>query len=95
MLLRPGSPTPAAAIADLLHPDKCGIFCAEIDTMSGIQYVVDERGEQQAVIIDLKKYRALWEDFADRVLATRRATEPRETLADVRKQLLKSGKLHA
>jgi PHD/YefM family antitoxin component YafN of YafNO toxin-antitoxin module len=63
--------------------------------MSGIQYVVDERGEQQAVIIDLKKYRTLWEDFADRVLAARRAKEPRESLADVRKRLLKTGKLHA
>jgi hypothetical protein len=31
--------------------------------MEGIQYVLDDKGEKTAVLIDLKKHRELWEDF--------------------------------
>jgi hypothetical protein len=41
----------------------------EIRVMEGIQFVVDDKGERTAVIIDLKKYSELWEDFYDSLTA--------------------------
>jgi hypothetical protein len=61
--------------------------------MEGIQFVVNDKGEQVAVQIDLKKHRELWEDFYDRLVAQSRSEEPRETLASVRDLLRKQGKL--
>jgi hypothetical protein len=55
--------------------------------MKGIQFVIDERGEKKAVLIDLKKNKALWEDFFDRALAEQRAREPRESFDEVRRKL--------
>lgn len=55
--------------------------------MKGIQFVVDEHGEKKAVLIDLKKNGALWEDFFDAMVAEQRAAEPRETLAEVKRRL--------
>lgn len=62
--------------------------------MSGIQYVVDARGEKTAVVIDLKKHRQVWEDFHDRLIVQQRASEPRESLASVKTRLQRAGKLH-
>lgn len=62
--------------------------------MSGIQFLVDETGHKTAVVIDLKRNKAVWEDFYDTLLAKRRANEPRESLAAVRRKLVKAGKLH-
>jgi hypothetical protein len=59
--------------------------------MKGVKYVVDDKGDKTAVIIDLKKYGELWEDFQDTVIAQLRANEPRETLESVKKRL--GGKL--
>ena len=55
--------------------------------MKGVQYLVDDDGERTAVVIDLKRNRALWEDFLDRALAESRRGEPRESLASVRRRL--------
>jgi len=33
--------------------------------MTGIQFVTDEKGRRTAVLIDLRKHRAIWEDFWD------------------------------
>lgn len=63
--------------------------------MKGVQFLADERGEKTAVLIDLKKNRALWEDFYDRTAAEQRREEPRESLADVRRRLTRAGKLPA
>jgi hypothetical protein len=54
----------------------------------GINFVVNENGEKQAVIIDLKQHRALWEDFYDALLAQERQQEPRETLDEVKQRVL-------
>ncbi len=56
--------------------------------MAGVNFVVDEGNEKKAVIIDLKKHRALWEDFYDTLLVKEREKEPRETLEEVRKRVL-------
>ena len=55
--------------------------------MKGVQYLIDDAGERTAVVIDLKRNRALWEDFYDRALADSRRGEPRESLASVRRRL--------
>jgi hypothetical protein len=61
--------------------------------MKGIQFVLDDKGNQTAVIIDLKKYGDLWEDFYDSLTAYQRKDEPRETLDTVKKKLIQKGKL--
>ena len=62
--------------------------------MQGINYVTNEDGKRVAVLIDLKKHGDLWEDFYDGLTAKRRKSEPRESLADVKKLLRKNGKLN-
>ncbi len=57
--------------------------------MKGIQFVVDDQGKKRAVLIDLSKNKDLWEDFYDVVLAEQRVDEPRETLDEVRKKVLR------
>jgi len=57
--------------------------------MQGVQFLVDKRGNKTAVVIDLRKNAALWEDFYDRALAGRRQSEPRETLESVKRRLLR------
>lgn len=37
--------------------------------MKGIQFVVNEAGEKQAVLIDLAQWGELWEDFYDVLVA--------------------------
>ncbi len=43
--------------------------------MNGIQFVTDEKGRRVAVQIDLKKHKALWEDFWDGLVAESRRKE--------------------
>lgn len=62
--------------------------------MSGVQFLVDEKGHKIAVQIDLKRHRALWEDFYDNLIADKREKEPRSKFADVKARLIKAGKLH-
>ncbi len=43
--------------------------------MKGVQFVVDEKGEKQAVLIDLAEWGELWEDFYDVLVAHSRQEE--------------------
>jgi hypothetical protein len=61
--------------------------------MTGIQYITDTKGKQTAVVIDLKKWGDLWEDFQDAMLIKQRKKEPRESLSSVKARLIRSGKL--
>ena len=61
--------------------------------MEGIQYQIDDQGHKRAVVIDLERYGALWEDFYDVLLAEQRLQEPRETLKEVKAHLRAAGKL--
>ncbi|RLC60950.1 MAG: hypothetical protein DRI79_13700 [Chloroflexi bacterium] len=63
--------------------------------MEGIQFVTNAVGEKTAVLIDLKRYGELWEDFYDALIASQRADEPRESLETVREILERQGKLSA
>jgi hypothetical protein len=62
--------------------------------MEGIQFVTDDQGQKVAVMIDLRKYGEIWEDFYDSLTACLRANEPRETLDSVKERLRKQGKLN-
>ncbi|MBF0567161.1 MAG: hypothetical protein HQK89_18205 [Nitrospirae bacterium] len=62
--------------------------------MKGIQYIMDDKGDRTAVVIDLKKYDDVWEDFYDSLIASERKNEPGESLETVRKKLTQKGKLH-
>ena len=61
--------------------------------MTGIQFLTDETGRKTAAVIDLKKHRALWEDIADVLVSRSRRQEKRISLAQVKADLVKSGKL--
>jgi predicted nucleic-acid-binding protein len=62
--------------------------------MGGIQFVIDDKGNKSAVIIDLNKYSDLWEDFYDCLVARKRRKETRESLNSVKKRLQRAGKLN-
>jgi hypothetical protein len=59
--------------------------------LKGVQFVVNERGQKTAVVIDLRKHSKLWEDIYDTAMARQRQTEPRETLESVKKRLRRRG----
>jgi len=61
--------------------------------MRGVKFLVDKKGKKTAVVLDLRRNAALWEDVFDSALARERASEPRETLASVRRKLHRAGKL--
>ena len=62
-------------------------------TLRGIKYLSDAKGRRTAVVIDLRRNRALWEDFVDVAIARGRADEPTESLAAVRGRLSRAGRL--
>ena len=43
--------------------------------MTGINYVTDEKGRKVAVLIDLRKHGALWQDFWDGLVSESRRKE--------------------
>jgi len=55
--------------------------------MQGIQYVMNDHGEKTAVLIDLRRYGDVWEDFYDETVARGREHEPRESLESVKKRI--------
>ncbi len=61
--------------------------------MTGIQYVTDEEGRRVAVQIDLQRHRELWADVEDVLVSRSRRREKRIPLDEVKKALIKSGKL--
>ena len=61
--------------------------------MHGIKFITNEKGRKTAVIIDLKKHRALWEDIEDVLVSESRRHEKRIPLDKVKADLIKQGKL--
>lgn len=61
--------------------------------MTGIQFITDEAAQKTAVVIDLKKHKALWEDLEDVLVSRSRRHEKRISLARVKADIIKSGKL--
>jgi hypothetical protein len=56
--------------------------------MKGVEYVVDEKGEKKAVVLDLKIHRDVWEDLCDVLKVKERENEPRESLASIKKKVV-------
>jgi len=57
--------------------------------MQGIDFIVDDKGQKKAAIVDLKKYGNHFKDFIDGIVATDRREEKKSDLSVVRKRLLK------
>jgi hypothetical protein len=57
--------------------------------MKGVSYLVDESGKKTAAILDLRRHHRIWEDVYDRLLIESRRHEPRESLDQVRKRLIR------
>lgn len=62
-------------------------------SIPGVRFVVDSSGRKVAVQLDLTRHGGLWEDIYDMVVARERVREPRLPCSDVRKRLLRKGKL--
>jgi hypothetical protein len=56
--------------------------------VKGVQFIVDDKGQKKAVLIDLTKHKEVWEDFYDALRVKERETEPRESLKEVKKKVL-------
>ena len=56
--------------------------------VKGVHFILDKRGQKKAVLIYLKEHKEIWEDFYDTSLVKERENEPRETLKEVKRQIL-------
>ena len=63
--------------------------------MTGIQFMTDQAGRRTAVVIDLKKHSALWEDLQDVLVSRSRASEKGVPLTQIKADLIKRGRLSA
>jgi len=63
--------------------------------MEGIRFLIGDSGEKTAVVIDLKKYGDLWEDFYDSLVASSRANEPRESIESIKERLCHRDQMNA
>ncbi len=65
--------------------------------MKGVQFVVDESGKKNAVLIDLNEFGELWEDVYDILVSQSRKDEPtipwEELKSEMRPGKLKSGRV--
>jgi hypothetical protein len=59
--------------------------------MTDIQFLTDEKGRKVAVQIDLRKHRALWEDFYDGLVSEQRRKEKSVLFEAVKADRIKSG----
>jgi hypothetical protein len=60
--------------------------------MTGIQFVTDDKGRKTAVLIDLKKHGAIWEDFWDGLVAESRRREKGISYEEFRARPLKENR---
>ena len=56
-------------------------------TLSGIRFLVDERGQKTAVQLDLKRHGELWEDICENLVAAEREKEPLVPFEQVKREL--------
>ncbi len=56
-------------------------------SMKGVQFVTDVKGKKTGVLIDLNRYRYLWEDIYDIIVAEARKNEPRIPWEEVKGRL--------
>ncbi len=54
------------------------------EPIAGVQYVTDAKGRKTGVLIDLRKHKALWEDFRDGLISEERSKEENLSYRDYR-----------
>jgi len=64
-----------------------------VEEVTGIRYVLDDKGVPEMVIIDLKKHRRVWEDLQDLLVARDRQNEPRVSHKKVVDELRRQGRM--
>ncbi|MDP9176181.1 MAG: hypothetical protein M3O61_00720 [Gemmatimonadota bacterium] len=60
--------------------------------MRGVRYLYNSKGKKTAVLIDLERNSALWEDLLDVAVARLREKEPTESWKSVRRRLERNGR---
>ncbi len=55
--------------------------------MKGIQFLVDETGARQSVLIDLAEWGELWEDFYDVLIAQAREDEEEVSWQELKEEI--------
>ena len=58
--------------------------------MRGIQFVVDDKGRKNAVLIDLKEWGEVWEDIYDILVSRARRDEPAVPWEELKAELLQA-----
>jgi hypothetical protein len=69
------------------------VHLRENRTVTGIQFVIDEKGRKVAVQIDLRKHGSLLEDFWDGLISESRRKEKGVPLEKIKADLIKRGRL--
>jgi len=62
---------------------------------TGIQFITDAKGRKTAVVIDLRKHRALWEDIEDGLISESRRKEKSIPYEEYRASRLKRNRPRA
>ncbi|MGB4776689.1 MAG: hypothetical protein WBP45_16035 [Daejeonella sp.] len=60
--------------------------------MKGISYIIDEKGEKSAIVIDMHVYHEQLQDFLDGLEAESRFNEPQEEYKKVMDSLVQTKK---
>lgn len=55
--------------------------------MKGINFVINEKGEKKAVLIDLEQWGELWEDFSDILVSRSREDESEISWDEIKQQV--------
>ena len=55
--------------------------------MQGINFVIYEKGEKKAVLIDLEEWGELWEDFSDILVSRSRENESEISWDELKQEL--------
>ncbi|MBC1196451.1 hypothetical protein H0901_14625 [Microcystis aeruginosa BLCCF158] len=55
--------------------------------MKGINFVINEKGEKKAVLIDLEEWGELWEDFSDILVSRSRENESEISWDELKQEL--------
>ncbi|MBE9155425.1 hypothetical protein IQ265_01005 [Nodosilinea sp. LEGE 06152] len=55
--------------------------------MDGVQFLINEKGEKTAVLLDLEQWGDLWEDFYDILVTRSRAEEETVSWSDLTAEL--------
>lgn len=62
--------------------------------MKGINFVINEKGEKKAVLIDLEEWGELWEDFSDILVSRSRENEAEISWDELKQELDIDNKLN-